>query len=193
MSMHGYILTSTKRSFWELCLVMIQFIWVSYKHNIMLILHISVFLKVISFMLHVVSCYIGLYLYNIYTNSNLKFFITYFMCILCKSRLMYESIFVFVHYHHVLYCIILHEYHMEQFFMFSTIHHHGVSCAILVSHIMYIILILYLTMFFNFQGLFWTHYLHVSIHMYVQLCHYIKCTCLVWYSLQCNEMWSTPW
>ena len=31
VSMHGYLLTSTKRSFWELCLVMIKFIWLSYK------------------------------------------------------------------------------------------------------------------------------------------------------------------
>ena len=73
-------------------------------------------------------------------------------------------------------------------FHVSTIHYHVVSCAILVSHVMYIILIIYLTMFFNFQGLFWIHYLHISIHMYVQLPHYIKCKCLVWCSLQCNEM-----
>ena len=74
-----------------------------------------------SFMLHVVSCHIVLYLYNIYTESNLKFFTTYFMCILCKSRVMYQSICVFVHDHHVLYCIILHEHHMEQFFMFQQL------------------------------------------------------------------------
>ena len=106
--------------FWELCLVMIQFIWVSYKtqHHVHIV-YISIFLKLISVMLHVVSCHIVLYLYKIYTKSNLKFFITYFMCMLCKSRLMYQSICVFVHYHHVLYCIILHAYHMEQFFMFQ--------------------------------------------------------------------------
>ena len=38
--------------------------------------------------------------------------------------------------------------------MFQQIHYHVASCAILVSHVMYIILIIYLTMFLNFQGLF---------------------------------------
>ena len=43
------------------------------------------------------------------------------MCILCESRVMYQSICVFVHDHHVLCCIILHEYDMEQFFMFQQL------------------------------------------------------------------------
>ena len=43
------------------------------------------------------------------------------MCILCKSRVMYQSICVFEHDHQVLYCIILHEYHMEQFFIFQQL------------------------------------------------------------------------
>ena len=85
----------------------------------MFILYISVFLKLISFMLHGFSCHIVLYLYNIHNNSNLKFFITYVMCIFCNSRLMYQSMCVFVHYYHVLYCIIFHKYDMEQFFMFQ--------------------------------------------------------------------------
>ena len=78
-------------------------------------------------MLHVISCQIVLYLYNIYTESNLKFFTTYFMCILCKSRVMYQSIYVFVHDHHVFYCILLHKYHMEQFFMFQQLSY-GIIC-----------------------------------------------------------------
>ena len=77
------------------------------------------FLKLSSFILHVVSCQIVLYLYNTYTESNLKFLTTYFMCMLYESRVIYESICVFVHDHNVLYCIILHEYHMKQFFMFQ--------------------------------------------------------------------------
>ena len=104
-------------------------------------------------MLYVVSCHIVLYLYNIYTNSNSSFFITYFMCILCKSRVIYQSIYVFVHHDQVLYCIILHEYHMEQFFMFQqlTIMWYHVQY---LYHVMDIIVIIYLTMFFNFKGLF---------------------------------------
>ena len=116
----------------------------------MFILYISVFLKLISFMLHVVSCHIVLYLYNIYTNSNLKFFITYLMCIFCKSRLMYQSICAFVHYYHVLDCIIFHAYDMEQFFMFQQF-------TIMRYHVQYMYHILcisffitYLTMFSNF-------------------------------------------
>ena len=147
----------------------------------MLILHISVFLKGISFVLHVVSCHIVLYLYNIYTNSNLKFlsYVSINMCI-CTSPS----------------CLILYNISWVSYgavFHVSTMHYHVVSCAIPVSHVMYIILIIYLTMFFNFQALFWTHYLHISIHMYVHLPHYTKCKCLVWYSFQCNEMWATLW
>ena len=97
----------------------------------MFILYISVFFKLINFMLHVVSCHIVLHLYNIHTNSNLKFFITYLMCIFCKSRLMYQSICVFVHYYHVLYCTIFHAYDMEQFFMFQQF-------TIMRYHIQYI-------------------------------------------------------
>ena len=52
------------------------------KHNMMLILYISVFLKLISFMLHVVSCYIVFYPYNIYTNSSLKF-LSHILCVYC--------------------------------------------------------------------------------------------------------------
>ena len=60
----------------------------------MLILHISVFVNIISFMLHVVSCHIVLYLYNIYNNSNLKFLshILYVYCIkadLCINQYVY--------------------------------------------------------------------------------------------------------
>ena len=65
-----------------------------------------------TFMLYVVYCQIVCYLYNTYTESNWKF-LTYFMCMLCESKVMYQSICVFVHDHHVLYCIILHEYDME--------------------------------------------------------------------------------
>ena len=79
----------------------------------MFILYISVFLKLISFMLHVVSCIYITYL------TVIKFFLSHMLCIFCKSRLMYQSICVFVHYYHVLYCIIFHEYDMEQFFMFQ--------------------------------------------------------------------------
>ena len=64
---------------------------------------------------------IVLYLYNTYTESNLKFLTTYFMCMLCESRVMYQYICVFVCDHYVLYCIILHEYHMEQLFMFQQL------------------------------------------------------------------------
>ena len=40
-----------------------------------------------SFMLHVVWCQIVLYLYNTYTESNLKFLTTYFMCMLYEAEL----------------------------------------------------------------------------------------------------------
>ena len=72
-------------------------------------------------MLHVVQCQIVLYLYNTYTESNLNFLTAYFMCVVRESRVMYQSIYVFVHEHHVLYCIILHEFHMEQCFMFQQL------------------------------------------------------------------------
>ena len=62
-----------------------------------------------------------MYLYNTYTESHLKFLTTYFICMLCENRVMYQSICVFVHEHHVLYCIILHEYDMEQFVMFQQL------------------------------------------------------------------------
>ena len=53
--------------------------------------------------------------------NNLTFLTTCFMCMLCESRVMYQSICVFLHDYHVLYCIILHEYYMEQFFMFQQL------------------------------------------------------------------------
>ena len=43
------------------------------------------------------------------------------MCMLCESRVMYQSICVFVYDHHVFYSKILYEYHMEQFFMFQQL------------------------------------------------------------------------
>ena len=113
------------------------------------------FWKLMSFMLHVVSYHLVLYLYSIYVKSNLKFFITYFMCILCKSRIMYQSICIFVHHHHVLILYNTAWVSYGAVFHVSTINCHVVSCAILVSHVMYVILIIYLTMFFNFQGIFW--------------------------------------
>ena len=119
--MHGYILTSTKRSF-SGTLCSYNAIYLSVIQNITSCSYSTyVIWKLTGFMLYVVSCHIVLYLYNIYTESNLRFFTTYSMCMLCKSRVMYQSICVFVHDHHMLYCIILHEYHMEQFFMFQQL------------------------------------------------------------------------
>ena len=144
----------------------------------MLILHISVFLKLISFMLHVVSCHIVLYLYNIYTNSNLKFFITYFICILCKSRLVYRSICVFVHHHHVLYC----KYFMRIIWSGFSCFNNSLSCGIMCNTCI-------TCNVYHFDNI--SHYvlqlsrfipntlLKYFNNMYVQLPHYIKCQCLV--------------
>ena len=66
---------------------------------------------------------------------------------------MYQSICVFVHDHHVILSNTAGVLYGAVFHV-STINYHVVLCAILVSYVMYIILIIYLTMFFNFQGLF---------------------------------------
>ena len=107
VSLQGYLLTSTKRSFLEICLVMIQFIWVSYKtsHHVHIV-YICI-LKLISFMLHVVSCHIVLYIYNTHTLTVISsVFITYLMCIFCKSTLMYQSMCIYNT------CITYYVYHL---------------------------------------------------------------------------------
>ena len=69
-------------------------------------------LKITSVMLHVVSCHTCFYLYNTYSNSNLKFFRKYDMYMLCESMVMYQCICVFVNDYHISYCSILYDYHI---------------------------------------------------------------------------------
>ena len=84
---------------------------------------------------YVASCVTSyiLYLYNTYGGSNLNFLSTYLMCILCESIVMQQSISIIVHDHHVLCCLILHEYKMEQFFIFQQWTIVGIMCITCIT------------------------------------------------------------
>ena len=66
------------------------------------------YLNITSVILHVVSCHTCFYLYNIYRNSNVKFFRKYDMCMLCESIVMYQCTCVFVNDYDISYCNILY-------------------------------------------------------------------------------------
>ena len=64
-----------------------------------------------SVILHVVSYHTCFYVYNIYRNSNVKFFRKY-MCMLCEIIVMYQCTCVFVNDYDISYGNILYQCHM---------------------------------------------------------------------------------
>ena len=154
--------------FWEL------YLWFNssechIKPNIMLILYISVFLKLISSMLHVVSCHIVLYLNNIYTNSNLKFLLH----ILCVYSAKQTYVLVNMCICTLLSCFILYNISWVWYgavFHVSAIHYHEVSYAILVSHVIYISFWSYISLCSSTFKVYSEHITYISKYMCMYNC-----------------------